>query len=1639
MVSDYIKKLLKDKARLKKWKRITLALSCVVVFCVVYALTLPAITLEGKTICGMEEHTHTEECYQDDELVCDKEEHQHTEDCYEKEEEQPAEEESIQQDTTEPSEEVETVAEPEESKQDESNEEEPQESTQVTSEGFDLSSDANKISSIDWYYIKDGHETKIDVAGNTEIPGDASIKISVSYQGIQIDYLKTNYNRTLLFDLPDILRNAVAQGSVMSGSTKVGDVTVDNRKVKVQFNEDYLNGLISGGKTTIDGDFYVTGEVNLSKVPETGKTTILIAGKEYTLNFGENPRAHYGKVDVNKSCEKTDPNSDYIKYTITVTAGEDGCPDVKVVDTFSANSNLISYININKTKTNLLDKENQQDPYEIIETGKAHGSIYLGATSSESNPIPLENTKNDNETGSLVWDIGALSANEKRTLTYFAKLKDGVALNGKTINNQAVVYSKSIKRVYFDNKFTPNVDYDMSKERVGSVVRQDDGSYKIDYKLYFKLKENNSNYPVKDFEMYDFLDYYKDFFTDENIREFVTYDLNSVKLFKNNVSEDAFKVSWAKNKDDYKANWNVEVDGKSTRFKITGTDNSPIVLNPGDSIYATYSVKVAPEAFAIIQNNSVAVKNRYLVKASNTNNSADNWALDKFWHIENINTYKWDEKSVESATTEDTTIEMSGNRYIKNKGNYSIDNSTENTFKVPTGSYKYTVMVNDTLGDWDATSVQMTDNLNSNKMQYVGYVKIEALEVKQNNSNLTSTGDYEKTNTLDRTYESKGVKWVRIDGDTSFTLKPSDLGWENNKYAYRFTYYAKPVNQDSYGNSKVTNTFTLTGNVVGRDGKPFDISNVSSNKEVTITGNYQMNVKKSSWYYESPKVDSGNWSKGKIYWVVEVSGTAIKKDTIFKDTIVKDKTDSYLYDDSLVGIYKGKLPDDKSITSFKDLEELKTTSGLVDVKDKFSNPSVTNQNELSVTAKDNIELKDQKLYMIIATEPSLLPIEYRDYKEYGNQISTNDDGENDISWGSATKTLCGGADILKELGQTFTYDGSTLTNIEPGRDQGDTTKIFKDGLSDTGPGLYASWVFKLNYAGELSGTYRVLEKIPEGMDLAYIRVKWTGPKQDTIQSKKITNLGSEWTPKQTIDAPTDNKGRKETTTYYVNGNQALIELGDFISGQVRDDYSVDVQVVCKVKDSDVLHGVEKTFTNEVELQTTDGQKMNNATSSATLKGQNLEKSMTSNQPANEKVKFTINANPLGQKIPVSEGATLKLIDKLSNSLLLDTKSIKAVDKNGVAVILKPVLKDDNTLEIEIPNDKAITITYEATVNAPPGQKVDFSNEAYWEGYKPSTGVKVEKKEYSYAAGGTVSSGNNIKLNILKKDQYDVSTPLSGADFTMVECKRLDDGTIKQKDETFNWSGTTDNNGNLSFGSGSATDHVMQYNTIYKVTETKAPKDYVKSEQELYIMVPRIDSGKTDYSDYVKKCIQDERIKVQYQETYVLTVLNHKGEITVEKKFKNPANQDMNPVTGTYRFGLYENKDGTEKLLQTISIQYDEGSKDTKSEKFINLELDKTYYVYELDDQNNPIKDSGVHVINRLEYITSYSKDNAVQNGATVTVTNQSRVKQLPSTGSYGTLIYRISGAMLVLASLIILININKKNHLNDKSKNRRKK
>lgn len=95
------KNFLARNQRHRTWKKIVSILACVVVFCITYALILPAITLEEKTWCGISEHTHTKSCYAqkvsnqtssdasnaEEKPLCTMERlniHKHTEDCYDK-------------------------------------------------------------------------------------------------------------------------------------------------------------------------------------------------------------------------------------------------------------------------------------------------------------------------------------------------------------------------------------------------------------------------------------------------------------------------------------------------------------------------------------------------------------------------------------------------------------------------------------------------------------------------------------------------------------------------------------------------------------------------------------------------------------------------------------------------------------------------------------------------------------------------------------------------------------------------------------------------------------------------------------------------------------------------------------------------------------------------------------------------------------------------------------------------------------------------------------------------------------------------------------------------------------------------------------------------------------------------------------------------------------------------------------------------------------------------------------------------------------------------------------------------------------------------------------------------------------------
>lgn len=1619
-----------------------IALSCIVVVCTVYALSLPAQTLT----CDKEEHTHTAECYdENNELICEKEEHTHTEDCNKQEE--VNEQEEVVKDDPETQNDDEQVS--QESEEEETTTTTTETTTETTKQPFDLSNSTGKIDSI----VITDDKNNSSIPGDTLRPNSKYLKITVHFMDINASVLKDEYGSSFSYTLPKFfcMKDTNPRDIPDKNGNKIGTIHIKDGKVVITYTEDFMN---SGTNTTLKGDFFVEGEVDLSQLNKNdGTTSLTTPNGEITLDYGQDYLEKFGDVKVIKAYSKLDSKSDYIQYTITVTAGQDGSKNVYVVDKFTNNSQLVSYMgDISNTPQVLASSPDGQKPYEERTKSNVAGKIYLADMQTSDDEIPKQVTDSSsiNQPGSLVWSISELKPNESRTLTYFVKLSDDKNLNKQSITNTASAYTKKEGGTTYPKgkdvkTYTPNIYYNMPKTMV-EKTKDDDGNYIVQYKLEFTLN-SSSNYPLKNFIFYDYLNYGDIFTTDNKMLPYISYERDTVELYQTKDGRDTlvdpsnYKVEWETDGTNYKADWSNS-DGNPKRFRISGTDSNPFTVYPGDSYYVTYKLKVKPEVYAAMQSNNVTIKNRYIANADNAKDFYDGTILNRTYNQLKLKDYTWVEKAKEATVTNQVqTISMSGSDiYVKKDTGYEKDSSV-NSFTVPTGSYKYTVNVNQTMNQFNVTEATLKDVLSSEVMHYVGYVKITPYEY----------------DAASNKYVDQEPKWVKIDNETTFELKLSQIGFPSNNNEYRFEYYAQTKDLSEIGDVEVKNTFSLSGVVKGD--QTFKFKDVGSSQTIHVKGHYSLSVNKSAWYYEKPQENATSYANGKLYWVIEVSGSAIRKDTQIQDAISKDTglKDSFLHSDSIVGIYQGKAG--KNVNLYASFEDFKNSNtGLVDKSKSFDKKFDNSKNfsgtdvysELTLTANETILLNnDEKLYIVIMTEPQSLPSAYRAEFTYRNVALIKDISDQSFKeCDNASQILYGGPNILKELGQTFTYDGKTVTTLETDHDKDNPeSKICTDILNKTNSkGAFISWAFKVNLAGDLKGNYRVLDDIPDGMELSYIRVKWHADEAGKVISKDIDGLGDEW-ERNSNDSTNDN-GNPETTIYYYNKNtnQALIQLGEFEAGRVGDKYAVDVQVVCRVTDDKVLlGGEEKSFTNKVTLLSPDGQTIiDTASNEATMsKRDNLSKSDDFDRKLVEKntsqtINYTITANALGQTLPLNDGNKLTLVDKLDENLELDPTTIKAKEENGNEVSIdKSYDPKTNTLEISIPNGKKVLITYSVTVKAAPGTPVDLSNKVFWKSYSENGGENdlIQGFKYRLAAGGSTEGEGNPQLTITKMDENKLE-PIKDVKFDVYECK-LNGEAIEHVSSRGKISGKTDANGIYKVDSS----FITYSNRIYEVTETDTPDGYVENKESYYIIyVEKVDGVNPPY---VQNCIDyfNKQDKIRYKivdspQKFNLVVYNTQKGITVKKQFtNNAAETEHNPVSGTYRFGLYANADGTGTPLEIISIHYDPKDKDVKSAKFKNpIDLTKDYYVFELDKNNQPIKASdGEATINSMQYKVVYNnetdstKTNNAKVGETVIVTNKSRTKILPSTGSMGTLIYRLLGATLVVASLICLSNINKNN------------
>ena len=1572
-------------------------------------------------------------------MICEKEEHTHTDDCNKQEE--VNEQEEVVKDEPEIQNKDEQVS--------QESEEETTTTTETTTEPFDLNNSVGKIESI----VITDDKNNSSIPGGTLSPNSKFLKITVNFKDINASELNSKYGRSFSYTLPKFFRMTGNTNTTIKDKSNIviATIRVEDRKVVITYTEKYIN---SGTNTSLNGDFFVEGEVDLSQLNKNDGKTILTTPKgDITLDYGQDYLEKFGDVEVKKAYSKPDPKSDYIQYTITVSS-QNGSKNVYVVDKFTNNSQLVSYMgDISNTPQVLASSPDGQKPYEERTKSNIAGNIYLTDMQTSDDEIPKQVTDSSsiNQPGSLVWSISELKPNESRTLTYFVKLSDDKNLNKQSITNTASAYTKKEGGTTYPKgkdvkTYTPNIYYNMPKTMV-EKTKDDDGNYIVKYKLEFTLN-SSSDYPLKNFMFYDYLNYHN-IRTDEKMLPYISYERDTVKLYQTKDGKDTlvdpsnYKVEWETDGTNYKADWSNS-DGNPKRFRIRGTDSNPFTVYPGDSYYVTYKLKVKPEVYAAMQSNNVTINNRYIANADNAK-EFDDTILNRTYGQLKLEDYKWVDKKKEATVTNQVqTINMGDSDiYVKKNDSY-VKYSSVNSFKVPAGSYKYTVNVNQTMNQFDVTEATLKDTLSSDVMHYVGYVKITPYK-------------YDATKNV---YENQKPKWVKIDNETSFELKLSQIGWTNNNNSYRFDYYAQTNDLSEVGKVEVKNTFSLSGDVV-KGNQTFKFNNVGSSQTIQVNGHYSLSVNKSAWYYEKPQENATSYANGKLYWVIEVSGSAIRKDTQIQDAISKDTglKDSFLHSDSIVGIYQGKAG--KNVNLYASFEDFKNSNkGLVDKSKSFDQKFDNSKNfsgtdvysELTLTANETISLNNDasKLYIVIMTEPQSLPSAYRAEFTYRNVALMKDISDQSfIERSSASQILYGGPNILKELGQTFTYDGEKVTTIQADHDKDNPgSKICTDLLNKTNSkGAFISWAFKVNLAGELEGNYRVLEDIPNGMELSYIRVKWHADEAGDVKSKNIDGLGAEWEPNRN-DSTNDN-GNPEKTIYYYNKNtnQALIQLGEFEAGRVGDKYAVDVQVVCRITDDKVLlGGEEKSFTNKVTLLSPDGQTIiDTASNEATMsKRDNLSKSDDFDRKLVEKntsqtINYTITANALGQTLPLNDGNKLTLVDKLDENLELDPTTIKAKEDNGNEVHIDDKSYDPktNTLEISIPNGKKVIITYSVTVKAAPGIPVDLSNKVFWKSYSENGGENDVIKGFKYrlAAGGSTEGERNPQLTITKMDENKLE-PIKDVKFDVYECE-LNGEKIQRVLSRGKISGKTDANGIYKVDSS----FITHSNRIYEVKETDTPDGYVENKEPYYIIyVEKVDGvNPQDVQDCIDYFNKQDKVRykiVDSPQKFNLVVYNTQEGITVKKEFtNNAAETKYNPISGTYRFGLYANADGTGTPLEIISIHYDPKDKDVKSAKFKNpIDLTKDYYVFEIGQNNQPIKASDDEAtINSMQYKVVYknetdsTKTNNAKVGETVIVTNKSRTKILPSTGSIGTLIYRLLGATLVVASLICLSNINKNN------------
>lgn len=411
-----------------------------------------------------------------------------------------------------------------------------------------------------------------------------------------------------------------------------------------------------------------------------------------------------------------------------------------------------------------------------------------------------------------------------------------------------------------------------------------------------------------------------------------------------------------------------------------------------------------------------------------------------------------------------------------------------------------------------------------------------------------------------------------------------------------------------------------------------------------------------------------------------------------------------------------------------------------------------------------------------------------------------------------------------------------------------------------------------------------------------------------------------------------------------------------------------------------------------------------------------------------RVKYTLTINPAAKDLD-STSTTVTLTDILtvqhaSVQASLDIFSVKLYNADTKQEISKyeysytqPVLgKDGNgyptyTTTFTLPDSTPLVLEYEYVTNAT--ANINLSNEA------KISGGSASVKDFELTKVGASSIVHQAKLTVYKVDKRNYSNALTGATFALDRFNSSTGAWDPVQNEA-----VVDAKGTLTFYF--ATTDGLQENTLYRLTETKAPAGYSKASAPYYFIYQASGYDEaTAYNAAVGSYASNSAAGVPESNTVLfcangkaseLFVPNTANSLTIIKHWRDKDNNTLTAAQAKLdevEVYLYCYKTGADKSTATLyphqnTVTLLKSKNWTATvpiaDEYLN---DYTFYIEEKDG-------------NSARFTVVYDQPEGVTVGNTLTFTNTETDNadyELPSTGGSGTLPYTAVGGTMMLSAL----------------------